>query len=215
MPIMNSEARTVMWREFALLYRRQLLAEITARSQQLSQLRLPALIERASAALARLRQDKAELDRLIRSTIAVDPGLQAKATLLQVAPAAGPILLATLLALLPELGTLDRHQIASLVGLAPVTKDSGSMPSRRVIHSGRKESATASSWPRSPSADAGRAQRSSTAPSSPRASPRSSPWSPPCASCWSPPTPSPRPTATGKNHTSQPPHEPLPTTVAG
>jgi hypothetical protein len=36
MPIMNSEARTVMWREFALLYRRQLLAEITARSQQLS-----------------------------------------------------------------------------------------------------------------------------------------------------------------------------------
>ena len=49
------------------------------------------------------------------------------------------MLLATLLAELPELGQLDRRQIASLVGLAPVARDSGLMRGRRVIHGGRKE----------------------------------------------------------------------------
>ena len=122
-----------------LAYRRQLLAEITARTQQLPHLRAPALIERARAALQRLRQDKAELDRLMRDTIAGDPELQAKAALLAGTPGAGPVLLATLLAELPELGALDRRQIASLAGLAPVAKDSGLMRGRRVIHGGRKE----------------------------------------------------------------------------
>lgn len=122
-----------------LAYRRQLLAEIGARSQQLAQLRSPALIERAKAALQRLRQDKLELDRSLREIVADDPELQAKATLLKGTPGAGPVLLATLLALLPELGQLDRREIASLVGLAPVARDSGLMRGRRVVHGGRKE----------------------------------------------------------------------------
>ena len=122
-----------------LAYRRQLLAEITARTQQLAQRRTPSLIERARAALQRLRQDKAELDRLLQGTIAGDPELQAKAALLAGTPGAGPVLLATLLAELPELGQLDRRQIASLVGLAPVARDSGLLRGRRVIHGGRKE----------------------------------------------------------------------------
>src|SRR6478735_893055 len=75
-----------------LAYRRQLLAEITARSQQLAHLRSPALIERAKAALGRLRAERAELDRLLRATIAADPELRAKATLLKGTPGAGPIL---------------------------------------------------------------------------------------------------------------------------
>jgi transposase len=41
--------------------------------------------------------------------------------------------------LLPELGQLDRRQIASLVGLAPIAKDSGLLRGRRVIQGGRKE----------------------------------------------------------------------------
>ena len=49
------------------------------------------------------------------------------------------MLVATLLAELPELGCLDRRQIASLAGLAPVARDSGLMRGRRVIHGGRKE----------------------------------------------------------------------------
>lgn len=122
-----------------LAYRRQLLAEIAARAQQLGHLRTPALIERARAALQRLRQDKAELDRVMAETIARDAELQAKARLLAGTPGAGPVLLATLLAELPELGSLDRRQIASLAGLAPVARDSGLMRGRRVIHGGCKE----------------------------------------------------------------------------
>ncbi|MFO1050055.1 MAG: transposase [Geminicoccaceae bacterium] len=122
-----------------LLYRRQLLAEIAARAQQLAHLRTAALIERAQAALQRLRQDKKELDRLMQDTIAGDAKLQAKARLLQGTPGAGPVLIATLLAELPELGSLDRRQIASLAGLAPVARDSGLMRGRRVVQGGRKE----------------------------------------------------------------------------
>ncbi len=129
-------------------------AELTARTQQLSQLRTPSLIERARAALERLRRDKAEHDQLMRDTIglcpiprrdvsaadsAKDPRLRAKAALLGGTPGAGVILLATLLAKLPELGQLGRRQIASLVGLAPVAKDSSLLRGRRVIHGGRRE----------------------------------------------------------------------------
>ena len=122
-----------------LLYRRQLLAEIAARAQQLAHLRTAPLIERAQAALQRRRRDKAELDRLMAETIAADPELRAKAALLKSTPGAGPVLLATLLAELPELGSLDRRQIASLVGLAPIARDSGLLRGRRVIQGGRKE----------------------------------------------------------------------------
>ncbi|MFO1047398.1 MAG: transposase [Geminicoccaceae bacterium] len=122
-----------------LLYRRQLLAEIAARAQQLAHLRTAALIERAQAALQRLRQDKKELDRLMQDTIAGDAKLQAKARLLQGTPGAGPVLIATLLAELPELGSLDRRQIASLAGLAPVARDSGLMRGRRVVQGGRSQ----------------------------------------------------------------------------
>ena len=115
------------------------MAEITARSQQLAHLRSPALIERAKKALERLRRDKVELDRSMQDIIEGDAELQAKAALLKGTPGAGPVLVATLLAELPELGQLDRRQIASLVGLAPVARDSGLMRGRRVIHGGRKE----------------------------------------------------------------------------
>jgi transposase len=118
-------------------YRRQLLGEITARSQQLGHLRTASLIERAKAALERLRRDKAELDALLRQTIAGDPELEATAALLGGTPGVGPVLVATLLAELPELGTLGRRKIASLASVAPVADDRGQMRGRRVIQGGR------------------------------------------------------------------------------
>lgn len=118
-------------------YRRQLLGEITARSQQLGHLRTASLIERAKAALERLRRGKAELDALLRQTIAGDPELEATAARLGGTPGVGPVLVATLLAELPELGTLGRRKIASLAGVAPVANDSGQMRGRRVIQGGR------------------------------------------------------------------------------
>ena len=52
-------------------------------------------------------------------------------------PGCGPILAATLLAEMPELGTLDRRKVAALAGLAPIARDSGLRENRRVIKGGR------------------------------------------------------------------------------
>lgn len=57
----------------------------------------------------------------------------------QSVPGVGPVLSRTLLAELPELGTLNRKQIASLVGVAPVARESGTFKGRRSIWGGRSE----------------------------------------------------------------------------
>lgn len=122
-----------------LAYRHQLITEITARSQQLGHLSTPALRQRAAAALEGLRAERREVTRLIGQTITADRTLADAATLLQSMPGVGPVLVATLLAELPELGTLDRRQIASLVGVAPVARDSGTRQGRRPIRGGRRQ----------------------------------------------------------------------------
>ena len=122
-----------------LAYRRQLTVEITARSQQLAHLVSAALRRRAEAALARLRAERQEILRLIRHTVAAAAELAGPYALLTSMPGVGPVLAATLLAELPELGSLDRRQIASLVGVAPIAKDSGTKHGRRVIRAGRKQ----------------------------------------------------------------------------
>jgi transposase len=122
-----------------LAYRRQLTAEITARRQQLGHLVTPALRRRAEAALAGLAAERAAMDREIRSTITAEPVLARTYALLTGMPGVGPVLAATLLAELPELGRLDRRRIASLVGVAPVARDSGQQHRRRTIRGGRKD----------------------------------------------------------------------------
>ena len=62
-----------------------------------------------------------------------------KDNLLQSAPGVGPVLSVTLLAALPELGLLNRRQIAALVGLAPFNRDSGQSRGKRSIWGGRAE----------------------------------------------------------------------------
>lgn len=57
--------------------------------------------------------------------------------LLQSVPGVGPVLSTTLLAKLPELGTLTRRQIAALVGVAPINHDSGKYRGHRRIGGGR------------------------------------------------------------------------------
>jgi transposase len=122
-----------------LAYRQQLIGEITARRQQLGHLQTPALRLRAGAALERLEAERRELGQLIEQTIADDHDLATAAALLRTMPGVGPVLVATLLAELPELGTLDRRQIASLAGVAPIAKDSGTRQGRRPIRAGRRQ----------------------------------------------------------------------------
>ncbi len=60
-----------------------------------------------------------------------------KDALLQSVPGVGPVLSISLMADLPELGTLNRHQIAALVGVAPFNRDSGSFRGKRCVWGGR------------------------------------------------------------------------------
>jgi len=70
-------------------------------------------------------------------------GYAPKDDLLRSAPGVGPVLATTLLAGLPELGTLTRQQIAALVGVAPLNRDSGTLRGRRRVWGGRAQVRTA------------------------------------------------------------------------
>jgi transposase len=120
-----------------LAFRQRLVSEITARRQQLGHLETPLLRRRAQADLARLRRDKAEIETLLRHAIERAPSRARGFSLLTSMPGVGLILAATLLALLPELGALDRRRIASLVGVAPIARDSGLKRGQRVVAEGR------------------------------------------------------------------------------
>jgi transposase len=66
-----------------------------------------------------------------------NPVLQEKAKLLRSTPGVGPTTTAALLIQLPELGTLNRHEIAALAGVAPFNRDSGRMKGKRTVWGGR------------------------------------------------------------------------------
>ena len=67
------------------------------------------------------------------------PAWQAKADLLREVKGLGEVSILTLIADLHELGTLDRKQIAALVGVAPLNRDSGTLRGRRCVWGGRAE----------------------------------------------------------------------------
>jgi len=80
-----------------------------------------------------LDQVNAEMGREVRES----PIWREKDDLLQSVPGVGPTLSATLLAELPELGSLDRRRLATLVGVAPLNRDSGTLRSIRTTWGGR------------------------------------------------------------------------------
>ena len=82
---------------------------------------------------AELQRADGDLDQSIRQS----PIWQDKEDLLRSIPGIGPVISRTLLAELPELGGLNRKQIASLVGIAPLNRDSGTLRGRRAIWGGR------------------------------------------------------------------------------
>jgi transposase len=87
--------------------------------------------------LAWLRRAVVDLDRELTKTIKATPAWQAAVSRWLSVPGIGPVVSATLLADLPELGTLSRQQIAALVGVAPLNHDSGTRRGTRSCWGGR------------------------------------------------------------------------------
>ena len=96
-----------------------------------------AVSPRIEAHIAWLEQELSDLDKGLRQTLRPSPVWREKDDLLRTVPGVGPQLSLTLLAHLPELGTLDRKQIAALVGAAPYNRDSGTRRGKRAVWGGR------------------------------------------------------------------------------
>lgn len=79
----------------------------------------------------------AELDQQLKKLLQGSARWKAKDQILQSAPGIGPVVSGSLLAQLPELGTLNRQQISKLVGVAPLNHDSGQQRGTRHIFGGR------------------------------------------------------------------------------
>ena len=117
--------------------RRQIIEMMTAernRRRMLTRKRLLKSVDRLLAALQKELSDlEADLDDTIRGT----PAWREAEDLLTSVPGVGDKLARTLIADLPELGSLSRRQIAALVGVAPINRDSGTMRGRRTTWAGR------------------------------------------------------------------------------
>ena len=96
-----------------------------------------AVSPRIEAHIAWLEQELSDLDKGLRQTLRRSPVWREQDDLLRTVPGVGPQLSLTLLAHLPELGTLDRKQIAALVGVAPYNRDRGALRGKRAVWGGR------------------------------------------------------------------------------
>jgi transposase len=86
-----------------------------------------------------LEEGIAELDQQLKALLQASASWQAKDDILQSVPGIGPVVSFSMIADLPELGTLNRQQISKLVGVAPLNHDSGQQRGTRHIYGGRAE----------------------------------------------------------------------------
>ena len=126
----------------------QLLADLVARRRQIIEMivaernRECVAVRRIRKSIARLiaalEKELSEIDGEIDASVRGSPAWREKEDLLASVPGVGPITARTLIAELPELGTLDGKRIASLAGLAPFTRQSGQWTGKAMIAGGRK-----------------------------------------------------------------------------
>ena len=125
-----------------LARRRQVIEMLTAERNRL--IRSKGSVREHIASHIRFLEEEADrLDHELAHLLKESPVWQEKDDLLKSVPGVGPVLSTTLLAELPELGSLDRKKIASLAGLAPFNCDSGLLKGKRMIYGGRAPVRTA------------------------------------------------------------------------
>lgn len=119
-----------------LMRRRQVVTLLTAEKNRLLQAN-PAVRERVKNHVTWLKQELSDISKELKQVVQDDPEWKEQDKIIQSVPGVGPILSFTLLADFPELGTLNRKQIAALGGVAPFNRDSGKMRGKRTIWGGR------------------------------------------------------------------------------
>src|SRR4051794_31113931 len=121
----------------ALVARRRQLLKMLVAERNRRHAADPALHEGIDAHLRWLGEALAGIERDLDAAVRESAAWRAKEELLRSVPGVGPVSARTLLAELPELGSLTRRQAAALVGVAPFSRDSGKMRGKRAIWGGR------------------------------------------------------------------------------
>ena len=117
--------------------RRQLVEMRKQEATRLQQTAAPVARADIRGVIAMLDRRIAKIEARMTDLVTADPELAAIERRLRTAPGVGPIVAATLIAELPELGQIDRRSIAALAGLAPIARDSGRRSGPRSIGGGR------------------------------------------------------------------------------
>ena len=134
-PLKDAEAQELT---DLLARRRQLVDMLTAEKNRLGTARKRVrkdIQEHITWLEKRLKDVNADLSKSIKKT----PAWKQKDEILQSTPGVGPVLSVTLLAGLPELGSLNRREVAHLVGVAPLNRDSGQYKGKRSVWGGRAD----------------------------------------------------------------------------
>jgi len=136
-PIADAEAQEL---DALLTRRRQLLDMLGAERNRLGQVfgtgKRP-VRKSLKAHITYLERELRMADTDLGEMVRQSPAWRERDDLLQSVPSVGPVLSRTLLADLPELGRLSRREIAKLVGVAPLSRDSGTHRGRRFVQGGR------------------------------------------------------------------------------
>ena len=136
-PLVDDAAQEL---EALLTRRRQLLEMLQAERNRTGQVfgKGKRLVKKSlTSHIAYLERELRMTDTDLGDMIQASPIWRERDELLQSVPGVGPVLSRTLLADLPELGRLSRRQIAKLVGVAPLSRDSGTLRGRRFVQGGR------------------------------------------------------------------------------
>ena len=116
--------------------RHQVVSIVVAEKNRLGSA-IAAVRPRIEAHIAWLEQELSDIDEGLRQTLRSSPEWREKDDILRSVPGVSEQLSLALLSQLPELGTLNRRQVAALVGVAPFNRDSGTVRGKRQIWGGR------------------------------------------------------------------------------
>lgn len=134
-PLPDADTRALA----ALLARRRQLVDMLGAEKSRLLHASPPIRKSLRAHIAWLERELEQTDRGLADAIQQSPVWREKEELLRSVPGVGPVLTSTLLANLPELGTLTHKQMAALVGVAPMSRDSGTLRGRRTVWGGRAQ----------------------------------------------------------------------------
>ena len=132
-PLPDEAAQTL---DALLTRRRQILEMLIAERNRLA-LAKPPVRKSITEHIRWLERQLSSVDRDLDRSVQQSPVWRAKEDLLRSVPGIGPVVSRTLLGELPELGRLSHKQIAALVGVAPLARDSGTLRGKRIIWGGR------------------------------------------------------------------------------